>query len=278
VNSRTTVVVATRDRRDALAQTLPHHTAPVILVDNGSRDGTPEFLARHFPHVEVICLDQNLGAPARNIGVQRARTEFVAFADDDSWWAAGALARAEEVFDAHPRLGLIAGSVLVGTEQRLDPTSQQMSDSVLGTEADLPGPSVLGFLACGAIVRKEAFLQAGGFDSVVFFFGEEERFALDLMAAGWALCYVADIQAHHRPAGERDGRSRQRLQQRNAVLTALMRRPWPVVAATALQAMRSGNAGRRGLLDAARRAAMALRMRRSLPAAVERARRRLDVG
>ena len=49
-----------------------------------------------------------------------------------------------------------------------------------GVEPDLPGRSVLGFLACGAVVRRSAFVQAGGFDPVVHFGGEEERLALDL--------------------------------------------------------------------------------------------------
>ena len=52
-----------------------------------------------------------------------------------------------------------------------------MRDSPLEREADLPGPSVLGFLACGTIVRREAYLQAGGFDPLLFFFGEEELLA-----------------------------------------------------------------------------------------------------
>jgi N-acetylglucosaminyl-diphospho-decaprenol L-rhamnosyltransferase len=60
--------------RNKLAETTAHHRAPVIVVDNGSDD--PVRLA----DAEVIRLDANLRAPARNVGVERARTPFVAFA------------------------------------------------------------------------------------------------------------------------------------------------------------------------------------------------------
>ncbi|MFG2072858.1 DUF2795 domain-containing protein [Nonomuraea maritima] len=273
---RVTVVVATRDRRRTLARTLPRHPRPAILVDNGSTDGTPAFVRRHFPGIEVVEAGENLGAPARNIGVSMARTPYVAFADDDSWWADGALDRAADVLDAHPRLALLGARVLVGPEQRLDAVSAQMRDSPLGVRPGLPGPGVLGFLACGAVVRRDAFLEAGGFDDVIFFFGEEERLAVDLAAGGWGLAYVDDVVAHHHPSPPRDPRGRQVLAARNAVLTAVLRRPWPVVARRALDALRQGPAGWEGLRTAVPRLHRALARRRVLPDAVERARRVLE--
>ncbi|GAA2913332.1 glycosyltransferase [Streptosporangium fragile] len=274
--TRVTVVVATRDRGDDLERSLPRHEGPVILVDNGSADGTLDAVRRRFPQVEIVELGRNLGAPARNTGVRLAATPYVAFADDDSWWAPGALERAADVLDAHPRLGLLAGHVLVGPEERPDPICRQMAASPLGVEPDLPGPSVLGFLACGAVVRREAYLAAGGFDDVVFFFGEEERLALDLAAAGWGLAYVEDVVAHHHPSPARDPRARQALAARNRVLTAVLRRPWPVVARTALAAARGGPADRAGLRDAPPRLPRPLERRRALPPAVEAVRRTLD--
>lgn len=80
-----TVVVATRNRRLDLERSIVHHDCPTILVDNGSTDGTPGYVREHFPHIDVIELGQNRGAQARNVGVSRAKTPYVAFADDDSW-------------------------------------------------------------------------------------------------------------------------------------------------------------------------------------------------
>ncbi|MER5999413.1 glycosyltransferase [Nonomuraea angiospora] len=273
---RVTVVVACKDRLRALARTLPLHPPPVILVDNGSADGTAGFVRRHFPDVHVVGAGRDLGAPARNLGVRLAETPYVAFADDDSWWAPGALERAADVLDAHPRLAVLGARVLVGPEERPDAASEAMRDSPLGVEPDLPGPSVLGFLAFGAVVRKEAFLEAGGFDDVTFSFGEEERLAVDLAAKGWGLAYVDEVVAHHHPPRPGGSRDRQVLATCDAVLTAVLRRPWRVVARRSLDALRAGPAGWEGLRTAAPRLSRALAERRELPAEVERARQRLE--
>jgi GT2 family glycosyltransferase len=273
---RVTVVVMTRDRWPDLQRTLPRHTAPVILVDNGSSDGTPELVRRHFPDIDVLELGSNHGSVARNLGVQRAATPYVAFADDDSWWAPGALTRAADLLDAHPRLAVLAARMLVGVGERPDPICAMMADSPLGQAPDLPGPSVLGFLACGAVVRREAYLAAGGFDDVVFFMGEEERLALDLATLGWGLAYVDEVVAHHHPSPVRDTVARQARAARNRLLTTLMRRPWPVVLAAVVEDLRGGRSGRMAVRQAAARLPRALRQRRRLPAEVEAARRLLD--
>ena len=198
------VVVASRNRRAELLATIPRHEAPVVLVDNASTDGTAAAVRQAHPEVTVLALDRNEGAYARTRGVARAGTPFVAFADDDSWWAPGDLARAVAIMRAHPRLAVLNARILVGPEERLDPVCTEMAASPLGTPPDLPGPALLGFVACGALVRTDAFDAVGGFDSVVRFPGEEERLALDLAAAGWGLAYVDSVTVHHHPSPRRD--------------------------------------------------------------------------
>jgi GT2 family glycosyltransferase len=271
---RVTVVMATRDRRDQVLTTLGNlqesaGRSPVVLVDNASTDGTPEAVERHFPHVSVVRADRNLGAPGRTLGVRHARTPYVAFADDDSWWAPGCLERAADLLDAHPRLGLVTARILVGPEARPDPVSDQMAQDLLGPRADLPGPAVLGFLACAAAVRRDAYLGSGGFDDVLFFYGEEQKLALDLTTAGWDLAYVPELVVHHHPSPARDPLARRRLALRNDVLTALMRRPWRVVADRLVRGLRAEGAVRGGLMDAIARAPRALARRRPLPAELE---------
>jgi GT2 family glycosyltransferase len=278
MSDRVTTVVITRDRSADLQRSLPHHRGPVILVDNGSTDDTLSMARRRHPDIELIAVGANLGAVGRNVGVQAARTEYVAFADDDSWWAPGALDLAAETFDRHPRLGLLAGRVLVGEHQRLDPICAMMADSPLTRSADLPGPSVLGFVACGTVVRRTAFLQAGGFDEVVEFAGEEERLALDLAAGGWGLAYVPEVVSHHHPSLQRSSTAaRQTRLARNQLLTAVMRRPWSVVAATLLTLLSTGRPQARGIAAAVPRLRRASRRRRALPAPVEMQRRLLGL-
>lgn len=273
---KVTVVVMTRNRWPDLERSLPRHEAPVIVVDNGSTDGTPRLVREHFPHVDVVELGTNHGSVARNIGVERARTPYVAFADDDSWWAPGALAEASDVLDAHPRLAVLAGLMLVGEDEQLDPICMLMESSPLGTEPDLPGPSVLGFLACGAVVRREAYLAAGGFDDVIFFMGEEERLALDLLTLGWGLSYVDRVVAHHHPSPSRDSVKRRARAARNRLLTTVLRRPWPVVLRAVGEDLRQGRAGWLAVAEALCVLPRALARRRVVPAHVEAARRLLD--
>ncbi len=259
-----TTVVISRDRREALLESLGRHTGPVVLVDNGSTDGTVEAVRQAHPHVVVVALGRNAGAPARNVGVRLAATPYVAFADDDSFWTPGSLDHAADLFDAHPRLALVAGRVLVGPERRLDGVSAQMEQAPFGTPPGAPGPAVDGFMACGAVVRRSAFLAVGGFDEVVHFPGEEERVSLDLAAAGTWQCYVPAVTAVHLPSPIRsDPERRRHLVTRNGVLTAVMRLPWAEVARRAADGVRSGGGARTGVVAALPRVPAALASRRS---------------
>jgi N-acetylglucosaminyl-diphospho-decaprenol L-rhamnosyltransferase len=271
--SRVTVVVATRDRRERLFETLPEHRAPVILVDNASTDGSPAAISKAFPAVEVVRLGENRGAAARNEGVRRAGTPYVAFADDDSYWTEGSLARAVELFDAHPRLGLLTAQVLVGPDARPDPICAAQAAAPLGAPAGAPGPAVLGFLSCAVVVRREAFLQVGGFEPKLFVYGEEALLAMDLTAAGWWLCYVPSLVVRHfpRPAG-RDGAARTRIEARNRLLTAVLRRPPGAVTRIAAATLRESPPA---VWDVARSLPWALRHRRPLPPSTEAAVARL---
>ncbi|GAA2016738.1 glycosyltransferase [Terrabacter terrae] len=274
--ARVTVVVATRNRWEDLRVSLPHHAPhPVVLVDNASDDGTPDRVAEAFPDVRVVRLPRNAGAVARNDGVELATTPYVAFADDDSWWEPGALDLAAGLLDADPRLGLLAARILVGEDATLEPVCRLMADSPLGTRAGEPGPRVLGFIACGAVARRTAYLQAGGFDPVVFFAGEEERLALDLASLGWAACYAPELVARHFPSPTRDITARHIRIARNTMLTALMRRPWDVVARTAVRTSRTTH-GVRGVLAAVPHVPAALGARHLLPPWVEADRLLLD--
>jgi GT2 family glycosyltransferase len=283
---KVSVVIATRDRTVPLMSTmrqldaLPEHP-PIVVVDNGSADHTVSMVRREFPDATVVALGRNSGAIARNVGVAAAGTPYVAFADDDSWWAPGALARAERLFETSPRLALIAAKVLVGADQRLDATSAEMAAAPLGQAPDLPGPSVVGFVACGAVVRRMAFLAAGGFDPIVFFMGEEARLAYDLRSAGWGLAYCDDVVAYHHPSGDAPTDRKRALQASNGALTAWMRRPLPVALGVTAALLRNSfrdPAARQGFRRLAARLPSALAARRAPDPVVEAELERVERG
>lgn len=277
--SPVSVVVATRDRVDELRRTLNHLSSleprpPVVVVDNASKDGTAEAVRTEFPEVTLVRLGRNIGCAARNTGVAHTNTPYVAFSDDDSWWAPGALERAAGAFRDHPRLGLVAAAILVGDEARADPVNRKLLESPLDPADDLPGPRVMGFLACACVVRRAAFTQVGGFDPLLFFGGEETLLAQDLAARGWGLSHMPQVYAHHHPSEARPPPEwRHTLEKRNALWTVwLRRRPRVVLTHTAriaLSALRDARS-RRALCAATALVPEILAARRRLPATVER--------
>jgi GT2 family glycosyltransferase len=202
---RIATVTITRDRAAELACSLERLHAlqerpQVIVVDNASRDETLAVVRERFAATTLIALEHNLGAAARNVGVQAAKSPYVAFSDDDSWWSDGALRRGADLLDANPRLALVAARILVGPAQALDPTCAVMAESPLGPVPGVRGRAVLGFLACGAIVRRSAFEAVGGFRPRDGVGGEEQLLAVDLADAGHHVAYVPAVTAHHHPA------------------------------------------------------------------------------
>jgi GT2 family glycosyltransferase len=274
---RVTTVVITRDGRDRLPGTLVHNPRPLIVVDNGSTDGTPAVARGIAPDVRVIELEENAGAVARNVGAAAARSPYVAFADDDSWWSPGSLSLAADVLDAHPSIGLVAARVLVGEEGRPDPFCDSLAQSPLPCGPGEPGKTVLGFMACAVVVRRDALLQVGGFDSLIAMYGEEERVALDLADAGHRLCYLDDLVVRHFPGkGGRTSARRRRIA-RNDVLTAVLRLPLGAVVRRIARHAREGRAGLLGVVDAAARLPRALQRRRRVGRRIEIQRRILEL-
>lgn len=283
-DSRVTVVVASRNRRDLLLETLPRHLElperpSVVLVDDASTDGTADAVAETLPDVDVVRLERNLGAVARNIGTQRAATPYVAFCDDDSWFSPGSLSRAADVLDATPQLAVLNARILVGPQEKLDPVCAEMAESPLPAVAGQPGHPLLSFVACGVVVRRDAFLSVGGFSPLLRFSGEEELLGWDLAAAGWTLSYVPDVVAHHHPPPH-DGRPQRRERGiRNQLWTTWLRRPVGAALRRTLRDLRSFPVDRvtaRAVAKALVGAPAVLRERRVSPPEVERLRRLLD--
>lgn len=276
-------MIATRNRREQLEQTLdrlselPERPA-IVVVDNGSQDSTAATVRSRPEPLRVVGLADNRGGAARNVGAELARTPYVAFSDDDSWWQPGALARAERLLDADARIALLAARVLVEPEGRLDPTCLAMAASPLQGDARLPGPRVLGFLACGAIVRRSAFLAVGGFHARLGVGGEEELLALDLAEAGYELVYAGDVVAHHQPdRRRRPGRAR--ITVRNELLVTWLRRPLGSAlrrTGSLLVAQGRERQAALGAIDALRAVPWVLSERRPVGARLERGLRTLD--
>ncbi|MFJ4439269.1 glycosyltransferase family 2 protein [Streptomyces sp. NPDC088923] len=283
-----TVAMITRGRPAGALHTLDRLAAlperpPVIVVDNGTDPATARALLSHPSSPRVLRPGRNTGAVGRTLAVRHARTPYVAFSDDDSWWEPGSLTRAAALLDAHPALDLLAARTLVGASGRAeDPLNAVLAASPLPPDPRLPGLPVLGFLGCAAVARRSAFLAIGGFHPLLFFGAEETLLALDLTARGHGVAYVPEVVARHAPDGApRPGRAA--LVRRNALLTDWLRRPLPLAtrrtlgcALDALRARPGAATALAGTLDRLPRAL--LRHRAPLPPATERAVREVERG
>jgi len=276
-DTRVAVVIITRDRAAELLHTLTRlheldERPRIVVVDQGPRHRAARAVPGRFPSVRVLELADDLGAAGRNVGVRAVDAPYVAFCDDDSWWAAGALARAAGVLDAHPNVALVAARVVLGDDELLDPACAAMSASPLEGDRLLPGRRVLGFIACGAIVRRAAFLDAGGFVRQLGVGGEEELLAVDLATRGWDLVYRDDVVAHHHPSPLRNHRRRDEVRLRNRLWFAWLRRRRRTaleISRAAVMAAATEPAARAGLLRALAGARWALAHRRPVPAWLE---------
>lgn len=270
---RVAVVVISHQRRDELLLALsrlrslpeqPH----VVVVDNGSTDGTAAAVRDQHPEVELIASPENLGAVGRNLGVARLDTPYVAFCDDDTWWEPGSLRAAADVFDAHPRLAVATARILVEPGGTEDPIVAELRDSPVVGADWLPGPALGSFLAGASVLRREAFLEVGGFSERLWLGGEEELMAGDLAARGWELCYLPQLTVHHQASRARDPHRRRADGIRNTLWTTWLRRPLRPALRRTVHLLRTVPRDRvtaRGLLQAVRGVPWVLRERRVLP-------------
>jgi GT2 family glycosyltransferase len=180
--------------------------AETIVVDNGSTDGSAEYLRE--AGVRVIALHRNTGfAHAANRGIEAAGGELVALVNTDvelapDWLArtAGAVedgvaAVACKMLDlADPSRVYDAGDVL-----RRDGACEQRGRFLPDDGRwDAPG-EVFGACAGAALYRRDAVLAVGGFDERYFAYLEDVDLALRLRLAGWRCRYEPAVALH---AGE----------------------------------------------------------------------------
>jgi hypothetical protein len=190
------------------AQTRP--AGEVIVVDNGSRDGSAEWLARAHPEVRVLALGRNTGfAHAANRGIQACAGELVALINTDVVLTPDWLERMIGALVASPDAASVAGKMLsladpgivydAGDVLRRDGACDQRGR--FGPDDgrfDEPG-EVFGACAGAALYRRSAVIAEGGFDERFFAYLEDVDLALRLRLRGWTCVYEPAV-CHH--AGE----------------------------------------------------------------------------
>ena len=207
-----TAVIPARDGGEPLVDLVRVLAAegPVIVIDDGSRDGSPERAAAVGARV-IEVVGPGGPAAARNAGLRAAETELVALVDGDCVLAPGWRAGLATLLDIDPSLAIVAPRVRGGGDSAIGRYERLAAPLDLGPAASLVGPrrKVSYLPAAALLARRDALLGLGGFDETMRF-GEDVDLIWRLPAAGLRARYVPSREVLHLPRESRGGFTRQR--------------------------------------------------------------------
>jgi GT2 family glycosyltransferase len=179
-----------------------------LVVDNGSTDGSREFLACEFPEARVLALETNHGfAPAVNEGIRAARGEVVVLLNNDTEADPHWLAEIARALDENPRAGMVACKLRLFDQRdhlhsagdfcRVDgiPGNRGVWEQDRGQYDDARGV----FGACGgaAAYRKTMLAEIGGFDEALGSYCEDVDLNWRVRLAGYEVAYAPGAIVYH---------------------------------------------------------------------------------
>ena len=160
---------------------LQREDVEVIVVDNGSEDGTIHFLHDKYPDITAISLDKNRGvAYARNRALERANGEYLCRLVD----ADGLL---QESCKRYPGLGEKVKNILHRRGYRYAYGLEKMKKRF--------EPEYL--IGACQLIRRDAYEAAGPLDEKIFYGPEDADFCLRVKKAGFSLAYVPEFTVLH---------------------------------------------------------------------------------
>jgi GT2 family glycosyltransferase len=179
-----------------------------VVVDNGSTDGSREFLACEFPEARVLALETNRGfAPAVNEGIRAARGEVVVLLNNDTEADPHWLAEIARALDENPRAGMVACKLRLfdprdhlhsaGDFCRVDgiPGNRGVWEQDRGQYDDARGV----FGACGgaAAYRRAMLDEIGGLDEALESYCEDVDLNWRARLAGYEVAYAPHAIVYH---------------------------------------------------------------------------------
>jgi N-acetylglucosaminyl-diphospho-decaprenol L-rhamnosyltransferase len=197
------VVIPTWNAREMLVEALravAGEPAGVIVVDNGSDDGTAALVRAEFPDIRLLELGENAGfGRAVSLGVETSTAEAVVLVNNDVVVEPGFVSAITAPL-ADPRVGMVAGQTTIPGTSDVDGFGIEL-DCALAAYNRARRGTAAGRLAMpsggAAAYRRAAFAQVGGFDARLFAYGEDVDLGLRLRTAGWRAAEAPDARGVH---------------------------------------------------------------------------------
>ena len=194
----------------SLAAVMARGDTEVILVDNGSIDGTCRSVATKFPCVTIIKNGENRGvAYARNRGIEQSRGDYVLILDNDTVANAEAIDGMVAYMDATPGVG-ICGCRLVGDNGEVQQSYKAfpgllkkirnvLARNKSGTAATPPTTVFFPEYVIGAcqMIRRKVVEQVGLLDEAIFYGPEDADFCIRARSKGWETAYLPQYTIVH---------------------------------------------------------------------------------
>lgn len=202
-----------REHLDACLPALASQTRQadeVIVVDNGSTDGSTEHVRQRHPGVRVVQLDSNLGFTGGNLaGFQAAMGRYIVLLNNDTAPNPDWLERLVKCADRYPEVGMIASHLTDWDARKTDTAGDGCSVTGRGFKRHRDKPltdrvdSGYAFAACAgaALYKREMLADVGFFDARFFMNGEDTDLALRAQLRGWKCYFCADAFVRHRVGG-----------------------------------------------------------------------------
>jgi len=214
---RVSAVVVNMDQREKLLECIASLEAAleqvegggeIVVVDNGSEDGSVEALRAAHPGVEVIETGANIGfPPAVARGIRATSGDWVLFLNNDATIEPDGVAALLAVGDADPRVGSVAAQLLFADGSgRINSAGFGVDRLGVGFErevGELPDPmdleprEVFGASGGASIFRREMLDDVGGVDETFFVYLEDVDLAWRARNRGWKALYAPAAVAHH---------------------------------------------------------------------------------
>ena len=294
---RVTLAVLNYNGRELLDVVLPSllamrgiEDARVIVVDNGSSDGSCEHARERWPSVELLEIPSNIGvAAALNRAVRESSGELIALLNNDIELEPDWLVELIAALDAHPEAGSACGKLLRFNEREtIDAAGDLLtwSGAVINRGHGMPdrgqydsAGAVFASCAGAALYRRSAFETVGPFDESFFAYIEDIDWGVRAQLAGLSAWYAPTAVAFHMGGATTSRRKGfyGRLQRRNTLLMvvkdfpaeALLVHGWKIAVNQLLWLAASARDGMLGehilaWLEALRRLPGALRKRRAI--------------